>query len=186
MGQPIGLDREQVVATAAALVDEEGADALTLAALAARLGIRSQSLYAHVDGLEGLKRDLALLGQRELAARLQRAAMARTGRDALHALAGAHAAFAAERPGLYQCSQRAPGDDADLVASSAAVFEPWHAVLASFGLTPTEVVHYHRALWAAIHGFVTLRHQGLMTRAASPDRSFAMMIDVFADALDGA
>ena len=183
MAAGVGLDREQVIEAAAALADELGADAVTLAALATRVGVRSQSLYAHVDGLDGLRRDLAVLGQQTLADQLGRAVMGRTGEDALRAACDAYAAFAAARPGLYACSQRAPDGDPALEATSAAATEPWFAVLRSFGLTQNEVVHYHRAIWAALHGFVTLRGQGLMTRAASPDRSFLLMVDVFAAAL---
>jgi len=179
------LDRAQVVQAAAELVDEQGVETFTLAALAARLGIRSQSLYAHVDGLEGIRRELALLALDDLSRRLARAAMGRTGRDALHALAATYAAFATEHPGLYACSlRRADGDD-ELARRMDDASEPWHAVLASFGLGSTEIVHHHRAIWAAIHGFITLRQQGLMTRRASPDRSFTLMIDLFADALEG-
>jgi len=183
MAAGVGLDRSSVVEEAAALADESGFDAVTLAALAARLGVRSQSLYAHVDGLDGLRRDLAALGQQALADRLGRAAMGRAGEDALRALCNAYAEFASERPGLYACSLRAPGDDPELARTTQAATEPWQAVLRSCGLGPTEITHYHRALWAALHGFVTLRAQGLMTRAASPDRSFALLVDVFADAL---
>src|SRR5215471_14836086 len=99
----VGLDRMQVIDEAAVLADESGADAVTLAALAARLGVRSQSLYAHVDGLDGLRRDLAVLGQQTLADRLGRAVMGRAGEHALRALCNAYAAFASERPGLYAC-----------------------------------------------------------------------------------
>ena len=183
MAAGVGLERQQVIEEAAALADESGSDAVTLAALAARLGVRSQSLYAHVDGLDGLRRDLAVLGQQSLADRLGRAVMGRAGEDALRALCAAYAEFAAERPGLYACSQRAPGEDAALARTSDAATEPWLAVLRSFGLSKTEIEHFHRALWAALHGFVTLRAQGLMTRTASPDRSFALMVDVFAAAL---
>lgn len=183
MGVKLGLDREQVIAVAAALADEDGVDAVTLAALAARLGVRSQSLYAHVAGVDGLRHDLAVLGQRELADRLGRAVMGRSGEQALRALCAAYAGFAAERPGLYACSQAAPGADAALAATSEAATTPWRAVLASFGLSATETVHYHRALWAALHGFVSLRAQGLMTRRASRDRSFEVLVDTFATAL---
>jgi hypothetical protein len=109
--------------------------------------------------------------------------MGRSGEDALRALCVAYVEFAAARPGLYACSQHAPQGDPGLAATSAAATEPWLAVLRSFGLAKTEIVHYHRAIWAALHGFVTLRQQGLMTRAASPDRSFRLMVDVFAHAL---
>jgi AcrR family transcriptional regulator len=180
----MGLDRARVVEAAAALVDEQGLEGFTLAGLAARLGIRSQSIYAHVDGLDNLRRQLALMALAELGHRLGRAAMGRSGREGLHALADAHAAFATERPGLYACSLRSPDGDEELAGRINDVTDPWHAVLASFGLRSSEILHSHRALWAAIHGFVTLRHQGLMTRAVSPDRSFTLMIDLFADALE--
>ncbi|MGI8712393.1 MAG: TetR family transcriptional regulator, partial [Solirubrobacteraceae bacterium] len=50
-----GLDAEAVVTAAARLADAEGLECLTLARLAQRLGVRSPSLYAHVDGLEELR-----------------------------------------------------------------------------------------------------------------------------------
>jgi hypothetical protein len=109
--------------------------------------------------------------------------MGRAGEDALRALCNAYADFAAERPGVYLCSQRAPDGDPELEATSEAASEPWLAVLRSFGLAKSEIVHYHRVIWAALHGFVTLRGRGLMTRAASPDRSFTLMVDLFAAAL---
>lgn len=183
MGARVGLDRDAVIDAAAVLADESGADELTLAALAARLGVRSQSLYAHVDGLDGLRRALAVHAQWELAQRLGAAVMGRAGADALRALAGAYAGFAFERPGLYACALRAPVGDLELEASSDAASAPWRATLQSFGLSGAETEHYHRAIWAALHGFVTLRRAGLMTRAASTDRSFTTMIDAFVGAL---
>jgi AcrR family transcriptional regulator len=47
------LSREVVVEGAASLADEKGLEAVTLTALASELGIRTPSLYNHVDGLEG-------------------------------------------------------------------------------------------------------------------------------------
>jgi AcrR family transcriptional regulator len=183
VGARAGLDRDQVIEAAAAIADESGPDGLTLAALAARLGVRSQSLYAHVDGLDGLRRDLAVYGQEELADRLGAAVMGRSGADALRALAAAYAGFASDRPGLYACALRAPLGDAALEASAEAASAPWRATLRAFDLSVAETEHYHRAIWAALHGFVSLRSAGLMTRAASTDRSFTTMVDAFVDAL---
>ncbi|MGY1742566.1 MULTISPECIES: TetR/AcrR family transcriptional regulator [unclassified Blastococcus] len=47
-GQRAGLSRDQVLAGARALLAEGGADALTMRALAARLGVRPNALYSHV------------------------------------------------------------------------------------------------------------------------------------------
>lgn len=48
------LTREQVVAAAVALADESGLAALSMRALAARLGVEAMSLYHHVQGKDGL------------------------------------------------------------------------------------------------------------------------------------
>ena len=53
MGRKVGLNREQVVEAAAAIADRDGLGSLSLATLASKLGVRSPSLYSHVDGLAG-------------------------------------------------------------------------------------------------------------------------------------
>ena len=103
MAARLGLDRQQVIDAAVELLDERGSlDGLVLADLAGRLGIRTQSLYAHVDGADGLRRDLAVRGLGALADRLSAAAMGRAGRDALESILRAWLAFADECPGLYR------------------------------------------------------------------------------------
>jgi AcrR family transcriptional regulator len=75
-----------VVAEAAALVDAEGAEALTLAAVAKRFGVAVPSLYKHVGGLEDLHARLAVVAARDLGTALRRAATGKAGRDALAAV----------------------------------------------------------------------------------------------------
>ena len=58
MGRPARIDRDQVLTGALALADEEGLDALTMSALAERLGVTTMALYRHVtnkaDLLDGV------------------------------------------------------------------------------------------------------------------------------------
>ena len=68
------LSTATVVAGAIDLVNERGADALSLAELAARFRVRPPSLYNHVDGLDGLRREMTLEGLRRLTERLRTAA----------------------------------------------------------------------------------------------------------------
>src|SRR5690348_4791607 len=131
MGVKVGLDRDQVVAAAAELLEHDPAGAPpTLAAVAARLGVRTQSLYAHVDGAEGLRRALALLALTRLTERLRSAAIGVAGRDAVDAIVRAYLAFASRHPGLYAASMRAPGDDPELRAAIADAMEPLNLVFA--------------------------------------------------------
>src|SRR3954471_20727803 len=100
-----GLDSDAVVAAAAGLADAEGLEAVTLARVAAQLGVKSPSLYVHVDGLAGLRGDIAARGAREINAVLQAAVAGRSGHEALTALADAYRAWAVEHPGVYAATQ---------------------------------------------------------------------------------
>ncbi len=161
MGERRGLSRAVVVDTAAGLADRDGFDELTLGAVAAELRVRPPSLYNHVSGLDGLRRDLALRGVSELGERIRDAAVGRAGADALTALAGAYRAYARERPGLYRALQRAPdAGDSELAAAAARLLQPVMAVLAGFGLEGDAAIHAARSLRSAMHGFVELERLG--------------------------
>ena len=54
MSPRAGLDTRMIVIRAAEIADEQGIEEVTLAALAAKLGVRSPSLYNHVNGLRGI------------------------------------------------------------------------------------------------------------------------------------
>lgn len=179
-----GLDRATVVRAAAELADEEGLDALTLGSLARRLGVRTPSLYNHVAGLPGLRRDLALLGIRELGRRLGRAAIGTSGDAAISALAMAYRDFARERPGLYTAALHAP-DPADRELGTAAqeVVEIILAVLAPYGLHDDAAIHAVRALRSLAHGFVSLEAAGGFGIPLDLDESFQRLIGMYTDAL---
>lgn len=168
-----GLDAEAVVAAAAELADAEGLPALTLAGLAARLGVRSPSLYAHVGGLDDLRTRLAVRGARELTAALQAAAAGRARADALHAVADAYRAYARAHPGTYAATQRAPRPGPDPVLEeyarvAADLVGMLVAVLQGYELHEEDAIHAVRIVRAALHGFVSLEREG----------GFAMPIDL--------
>jgi len=150
-----------VVRAAADLIDRARTDEVLLGDLAAHLGVRTPSLYNHIAGQAGLRRELALLGLRELALRLGWAAMGRSADDALVAAAHAYRAFARERPGIYAATLRAPdpGDDARQAASEE-VLVVMRAILASYNLGHEAEVHAVRGLRRLVHGFVSLEIAG--------------------------
>jgi AcrR family transcriptional regulator len=176
-----GLDRAAVVAAAAALADETGLDGLTLTGVAARLGVRGPSLFNHVPGgLEGLTRELALLGRRELAARLGRAAVGKAGDEAVWALAAAYRAFGHERPGLYATTVRAVGpEDHELHQAGEELVELTLAVLAAYRLAREDALHAVRALRAIVHGFVALEAAGGFGLPLDLDESFRRLVVAF-------
>jgi AcrR family transcriptional regulator len=172
-----GLDREAVVDAAANLADGQGLQTLTLARLAAELGVRAPSLYAHVDGLEDLRRRLAARGARKLAAELQAAAAGRAGDEALRAVADAYRAYARAHPGTYQALQRVPDrGDSEALESAAALVGVVLAVLRGYGLDRDDAVHAARIVRSALHGFVTLENGDGFGLPLDLDESFARLL----------
>ena len=77
------VDKNQVVATAADLVNREGADALSLNRLASELGIKPPSLYNHINGLPHLLIELSILNTRKMAESMTEAVIGKSGPDAI-------------------------------------------------------------------------------------------------------
>ena len=178
-----GLDAEAVVAAAAALADEDGLAELTLARLAAALGIRTPSLYAHVDSLGDLRARLGARGARDIASALQAAATGRSGADALRAVATAYRAFAHAHPGTYAAMQVA-SDREDNQAAGAAAVGVFVAVLDGYGIAGDAAIHAVRAVRSALHGFVTLECDGGFGIPLSLDESFATLVEMIEAGLE--
>ncbi len=178
-----GLTKERVVTEAGRLIDEVGLARLTLTALADRVDVAAPSLYKHVDGLPGLRRDLAVLSVRELADGLARNAVGVAGRDALERVATAYRQFARARPGLYVASlwAPAPGDDEHEAASSRAL-EVVHAVAAGYGLAGDDAIHAIRLIRSVLHGFVSLE----AANGFAMEQSTAVTFEHLVDSLDAA
>lgn len=172
-----GLTPERVIAEAQALSDEVGLDALTLAALASRLGVRQPSLYKHVDGSEALRRALSVRAKQELATVLARAAVGKSGDEAIAALADAYRSWAHAHPGRYQSTVAAPtaGDRDDEAASLAAV-SVLLDILAGYDLSGADAIHATRAVRAALHGFVSIEAAGGFGMPIDIDDSFARLV----------
>jgi AcrR family transcriptional regulator len=180
-----GLDAQAVVAAAGGLADAEGLNAVTLARVAAELGVRPPSLYAHVGGLADLHERLALLGTAQLADVLQAAVAGRSDTAALRALADAYRDYARTHPGLYMASQRAgPGDELEDAVRRRAV-DVVLAVLRGYELEGEDAMHATRAVRASLHGFVTLEIGAGFGLPLSLDDSYAALVAMLDRGLGG-
>jgi AcrR family transcriptional regulator len=173
-----GLDTSAVVDAAARLADADGLESLTLARLAEELGIRPPSLYAHIDGLEDLRRRIGARGARALADALARAAAGRAGADALTAIADTYRAYARSHPGSYAALQRARdlSNSEEAAEAARAVADVVIAVLRGYGLEGDDAVHATRAIRAALHGFVVLEEVGGFAIDLPLDDSFDRLV----------
>ncbi len=172
-----GLNEDRVVDEAERIADAVGLSGLTLAALAAELGVRQPSLYKHVDGLTGLHRSMSIRAKHELGDVLARAAVGRSRRDAILSMARAYRQWALGHPGRYEAAQWAPepGDEDDETASLAPV-QVCADVLAGYHLDGDDAIDAIRALRAALHGFVSIEAAGGFGLPVDVDRSFDRLV----------
>jgi AcrR family transcriptional regulator len=179
-----GLSRTVIAADAAELVDEIGWEQLTLAAVAARFGVRQPSLYKHVAGLSELRRDISVLAGRELGDELATAAVGKSGRDALFSMAQAYRTFAKKHPGRYAASVIAPTrGDTEYEQVGESVLRTVAAVLSGYGLTGDDMVHAIRGLRALMHGFVSLEAAGGFAMPLDLDESYRRLVAGFGEQL---
>ncbi|WP_245981816.1 TetR/AcrR family transcriptional regulator [Frondihabitans australicus] len=171
-----------MTATAADLVDElarsgAGAEALTLAAVADRLGVKIPSLYKHVAGLPALQRGLMLRAKLSLGDAMRSAAVGRSGDDAVAAVAHAYRGWAAEHPGQYSFTWAAgdPADEANLEASER-VLTLIVAMLGAYDLSGDDALDAIRFFRATLHGFVSLETGGGYGMPLDIDRSFERLV----------
>ena len=179
MSQAPTLDRETVVAAAGDLLDANGVDSLSLTRVAEALGVTQPALYRHINGLNDLWRLLGLASREELAAHLASATVGRSGRDAVHAVAGAWRRYGQQHPGRYRSTERfSVSGDAELEAAVDRVIAVLGMSLRAFDLPDDQLVHGARTLRSALHGFVSFELGDGHPTPPDPDSSFNHLIDL--------
>lgn len=187
MAKRVGIDKNAVVRAAAKIADDHGWDALTLARVARKLRIRSPSLYNHVGGLEGLRRELKLLALRDLNTALSRATVGKSRDDAVRGLATAYRAFVKRHPGTYAATTvAAPKNDPAMEAAASNIVETILSVLSGYGLDRREGLHAIRALRSTVHGFAALEIAGGFGIPLDVDKSFDWLVSALLAGLSAA
>ena len=177
MAKRVGIDRDAVIRAASKIADDRGWDGLTLASVAKKLRIRSPSLYNHVGGLEGLRRELKLAALRDLDVDLTRATIGKSRDDAVHGLATAYRAFVKRHRGTYAATMvAAPKNDPAMEAAASNIVETILSVLSGYGLDRREGLHAVRALRSTVHGFAALEIAGGFGIPLDVDQSFEWLV----------
>ncbi|GHO57448.1 TetR/AcrR family transcriptional regulator [Ktedonobacter robiniae] len=179
MAPRAGLEYDAIVKAAATLADEHGLHMVTMAMLAAHLGVRTPTLYHYFTGLAGLQRALALWGLQEMTEQLGQAVMGKAGDDAVVALAHTLRDFGRTRPGLYEATARAPEPgDAEWQEAGRRVVEIALRALGAYTLSQEDALHAVRMVRSLVHGCVTLETAGGFGLPLDVDETFKRLLDL--------
>lgn len=176
-----GLNQKAVVRRAVEMANTaRSPEAVTLAGLAASLEIQPPSLYNHIDGLDGLRREMRIYALTRLSRALRLAVAGQTGRKALIYLAHAYRQFAHENPGIYPLILAAPAETDERAAeASEEILTTVLLILASLGLEGEEAYHTVRGIRSLLHGFVSLEQVGGFAMDYEVEKSFQRAVDGF-------
>ncbi|WP_040814393.1 TetR/AcrR family transcriptional regulator [Nocardia concava] len=174
----VGLSKTDVVAAGAALADEVGFANLSLGALAQRVGVRTPSLYKHIESLADLRHGIAVLAMTELDQRVRDAMHGKTGSAALAAFANTFREYVVQHPGRYAATVGEPlgGPDDPLLQSSSRMLDSMQVVLRGYGVAEDDMVHALRTLRCTFHGFATLQSSDGFQWSGDSEDSFDWMI----------
>ena len=182
----VRLDRETVVGTAEAIVDREGYDALSMTLLAAELDTRVSSLYNHVANLEDLRALIQIRAMRLLGEHVRGAAMGHAGIDGLRALSRELRTFAQTHPQRYAALTRPPIDREAFFAAALDAIEALAVMMRSAGLPDDRLLQSAMALFAALHGFVSLEVAGYFGDLSGTSAEAMDLSVVYEQVIDGA
>lgn len=157
----VGNVRSQLSSAASALLESEGASALSLRAIARRTGVALGTVYYHYADKHALLACLAVEGFRDLAEALHAAADTRGEVSGLRASGMAYLDFVRARPALYglMYEMRDVGRREEVEeAESAAFAEMIRAVGQDYrpGSDPDTIRQVAQAIWACARGVAAL------------------------------
>ncbi len=179
------VDQERLVEAAADLVNRNGLDNLSMNELALALGVRTPSLYSHVEGLDDVRRLLALRGLENLDRYIARAALGKSSDAAVRAIFLAFRELALASPGVYAAAlPTAPRGDREWNAAKDQVTKTILTVLSGYGLEGDEEIHVLRGLRSIAHGFVSLETSGALKNPVDRDESYEWLIGAFLTSLN--
>ncbi|MDQ0200473.1 TetR/AcrR family transcriptional regulator [Neobacillus ginsengisoli] len=182
----VGLEFTKILEAAGELADDYGMQEVSLANLAKKLNIRPPSLYNHFDGLQGLRKELAIFGIDFLYAELAQSAIGVARDEAVIALSKAYINFARKHPGIYEATLMAPDpEDMDVQLAGEKVVNLTVRILQAFKLEGDKAIHAVRGLRSILHGFSSLEQKHGFNMELDLDESLVMTVRAFLIGITG-
>lgn len=151
------VNKDAVIKVASELADKEGLSKVSLKTVAELLGIRTPSLYNHVESLEELLREIAHRGMAEMNEKMRDEAIGFSGEEAIGKVGIAYLEYVSQHPGVYETIQWAHWHEND---RTMALYKDYMELLerliysCGFGEESTELGK--KLLPSVLHGYSTL------------------------------
>ena len=169
-----GLTLESIVLTATEMIENGGVETFSMHRLADKLGVKTASLYNHIESVNALILAVCRLGFQIQENEVLDAVKGKERDNAVLALAQAYYRYAKEHHELYRLMMSTASANKSLLEDAAVqLTDPLKAVLEYYSLSEDDKIHFRRMLRAIVHGFVSEEDTGFFSHnLAAPADSF--------------
>lgn len=173
-----GLSKEIIVESAKEMIEEYGMQQFSMRKLAEKSGVKTASLYTHIESMETLFTEIGLAALSEQKDCLLNAIGDKHGDTAVVAIAESYREFASEHRELYRLIMQIPsGSDEVLKEAAAMTAEPFMKVLGAYQISDSRKMHWQRVLRGLMHGFISEEQSGYFSHYPVPvDESYGIAI----------
>jgi AcrR family transcriptional regulator len=159
--------KTRIVAAARSLYFEHGPDAVTMRAVAERVGVTATALYRHFADKDAILREIMGEGSRLLGSHLFLALEAPTPLDRLRAAANAYLDFAVAQPQAYRALfASADEEEGSPIALQRGALRRFlrdrvREAMDAGDLAAGDPDGATLAIWSTVHGLASLHHTGI-------------------------
>jgi AcrR family transcriptional regulator len=176
----IRLDRTIIFSTSAELAEEVGLENITLLKLANKLGVKTPSLYNHINGLKDMYIGLAKLGLERLGDVVRNAAVGKSNDEAIASIAYEYRKFAKQCPELYKAIIKSPElNNSEIKEAAHIPVQIMCKVLEGYKYSEEDAMHITRGLRSTMHGFVSLEAAGFFKSNWDREESYKRLVSGF-------
>ena len=180
-----GLSKGLLIDASKELIEENGIAAFSMRALAEKLGVKTASLYAHIESMGMLFTEIGLSALNDQKGAQLAAIEGKDGDAAVFALAKSYRGFAKAHAALYQLIMQMPmGKDETLRSAADMTAEPSMQALQGYAIADERRMHWQRVLRSVMHGFVSQEASGYFSHyPVDLEESYRLAIQCVIDGL---
>lgn len=180
-----GLNKEIIVESAKDMIEKDGVQQFSMRKLSERLGVKTASLYTHIESMDALFTEIGLAALNDHKECLLNAIGDKHGDAAIEAAAKGYREFATEHVELYRLIMQMPsGNDEVLKEAAEMTTEPFMKILDDYHISDNRKMHWQRVLRGVMHGFVSEEQAGYFSHyPVSMKESYNIAINCIIDGL---
>jgi len=173
----LAMNKSAIMEKAVAIANEQGLENVTIANLSRAFSVKPPSLYKHIENINAIMEDLAVLCMQELIHIIQSECFGLSGDRAIVQFCHSSRSFALRNPGLYQAMHIYQGKEYRELAVS--LIDMISKMLAPYNIEKNKIIHVIRHLRALLHGFTDLEIKNGFAMQEKISDSFSLAVSGF-------